>query len=102
MIRNILTNERYIGDTLLQKTYTPDCISETIKKNQGAAPWSMWNGSPAIVQKAMFYQVREEIARRSSQRKVMRKTGKTEQGKYSAKYTLSELLVCGECGTPYK
>jgi len=26
----------------------------------------------------------------------------TEQGKYSAKYALSELLVCGECGTPYK
>ena len=26
----------------------------------------------------------------------------TEQGKYSAKYALSELLICGECGTPYK
>ena len=32
----------------------------------------------------------------------MQKTGRTEQGKYSAKYALSELLVCGECGTPYK
>ena len=50
----------------------------------------------------MFYQVREEMARRGSKRKVMQKTGKTEQGKYSAKYALSELLVCGECGTPYK
>ena len=57
---------------------------------------------PAIVSKAMFYQVREEMARRGSKRKVMQKTGKTEQGKYSAKYALSELLVCGECGTPYK
>ena len=44
----------------------------------------------------------EEMARRASKRKVMQKTGKTEQGKYSAKYALSELLVCGECGTPYK
>lgn len=42
------------------------------------------------------------MTRRSSKRKVMQKTGKTEQGKYSAKYALSELLVCGECGTPYK
>ena len=42
------------------------------------------------------------MARRASKRKVMQKTGKTEQGKYSAKYALSELLVCGECGTPYK
>ena len=36
VIRNILTNERYIGDALLQKTYTTDCISKTVKKNQGA------------------------------------------------------------------
>ena len=43
-----------------------------------------------------------EMARRGIKRKVMQKTGKTEQGKYSAKYALSELLVCGECGTPYK
>ena len=50
----------------------------------------------------MFQRVQEEIARRTSKRKVMQKTGKTEQGKYSAKYALSELLVCGECGTPYK
>lgn len=32
----------------------------------------------------------------------MQKSAKTEQGKYSARYALSELLVCGECGTPYK
>ena len=42
------------------------------------------------------------MTRRDSKRKVMQKTGKTELGKYSAKYALSELLVCGECGTPYK
>lgn len=42
------------------------------------------------------------MTRRASKRKVMQKTGKTELGKYSAKYALSELLVCGECGTPYK
>ena len=29
-------------------------------------------------------------------------SSETEQGKYSARYALSELLVCGECGTPYK
>lgn len=42
------------------------------------------------------------MTRRGSKRKVMQKSGKTEQGKYSAKYALSEKLVCGECGTPYK
>lgn len=46
--------------------------------------------------------MKEEMARRASKWKVMQKTGKTEQGKYFAKYALSERLVCGECGTPYK
>ena len=103
VVRNILTNERYIGDALLQKTYTTDCISKTVKKNQGERPMVyVENNHPPIIPKEIFYQVREEMARRASKRKVMQKTGKTEQGKYSAKYALSELLVCGECGTPYK
>ena len=103
VVRNILTNERYIGDALLQKTYTTDCISKTVKKNQGDRPMVyVERNHPAIVSKAMFYQVREEMSRRTSKRKVMQKNGRTEQGKYSAKYALSELLVCGECGTPYK
>ncbi len=42
------------------------------------------------------------MARRKSKRKVAEKYCKTEQGKYSAKYALTELLVCGGCGTPYR
>ena len=42
------------------------------------------------------------MSRRKSKRKVAEKFCKTEQGKYSAKYALTELLVCGECGTPYR
>nr|WP_325214154.1 recombinase family protein [uncultured Oscillibacter sp.] len=103
VIHNILVNEKYIGDALLQKTYTTDCISKTVKKNQGERPMVyVENNHPPIIPKEIFYQVREEMARRASKRKVMQKTAKTEQGKYSAKYALSELLVCGECGTPYK
>ena len=103
VIHNILVNEKYIGDALLQKTYTTDCISKTVKKNQGDRPMVyVERNHPAIVSKAMFYQVREEMSRRSSKRKVMQRTAKTEQGEYSTKYALSELLVCGECGTPYK
>ena len=43
-----------------------------------------------------------EIARRSSKRKVKEIGTTTQQGKYSSKYALTELLVCGECGTPYR
>lgn len=103
VIRNILTNERYIGDAMLGKTFTTDCISKRVKKNNGERGQSyVRNNHPAIIPREMFYRVQEEMARRSSKRKVMQKTGKTELGKYSAEYALSELLVCGECGTPYK
>ena len=60
------------------------------------------NNHPAIISRDTFYQAKAEMARRASKRKVMQKTGKTEQGKYSSKYALTELLICGECGTPYK
>ena len=103
VIHNILTNEKYIGDALLQKTYVTDCISKQVKKNTGdRTMYYVENNHPAIISRELFQRVQEELTRRASKRKVMQKTGKTEQGKYSAKYALSELLVCGECGTPYK
>ena len=103
VIRNILTNEKYCGDALMFKTHTLDCISKKVVKNTGDWPMVFIEGNhEGIVPKVMFRRVQEEMARRTSKRKVMQKHGKTEQGKYSAKYALSELLVCGECGTPYK
>lgn len=103
VIRNILTNEKYTGDAVLQKTYITDCISKRVKKNRGERPmYYVEDHHDAIVTRQAFRCVQEEMTRRASKRKVMQKSGKTEQGKYSAKYALSELLVCGECGTPYK
>lgn len=103
IIHNILTNEKYIGDALLQKTYVTDCISKKVKKNQGErAMYYVENNHLAIISREMFNQVRNEMTRRSSKRKVLQKSGKTELGKYSGKYALTELLVCGECGSPYK
>lgn len=55
-----------------------------------------------IIPRDIYQRVQEEMARRTSKRKILQKSGKTEQGKYSAKYALSERLVCGECGSPYK
>lgn len=103
VIHSILCNEKYIGDALLQKTYVTDCITKQVKKNNGELPqYYIENNHPAIVPRNIYQQVREEMTRRASKRKVMQKSGKTEQGKYSGKYALSEKLICGECGTPYK
>ncbi len=103
VIQNILTNEKYCGDALLFKTRTLDCISKKAVKNTGEWPMVyIENNHEGIVPKAVFQRTQEEMARRASKRKVMQKHGRTEQGKYSGKYALTELLVCGECGSPYK
>ena len=102
IIHNILSNERYCGDMLLQKTFTENPISKKVKKNRGEmAKYLITNNHPAIIDKDTFKLVQMEIARRGSKRKTADKTI-TEQGKYSGKFALSELLVCGECGSPYR
>ena len=103
VVLSILSNEKYKGDALLQKTYIVDCISKKMKKNNGELPmYYVENNHPAIIERSMFDRVQEEISRRNSKRKVKEKGTKTELGKYSSKYALSELLFCGNCGTPYR
>lgn len=102
-VQSILTNEKYKGDALLQKTYVVDCISKKSKKNKGELPmYYVENNHPAIIERTVFDRVQEEISRRNSKKKVKQIGTKTELGKYSSKYALSEILYCGNCGTPYR
>ena len=102
IIQDMLSNERFAGDMLLQKTYTENCINKKVKKNRGEmAKYLITNNHPAIISKETFKMVQAELARRSSKRKTS-DLSITEQGKYSGKYALTELLVCGECGSPYR
>ena len=103
VIQRILTNEKYTGDALLQKTYITDCITKKSRKNNGELPmYLVKNHHEPIISRIDFNRVQEEIARRSAKRSIAEKLTKTEPGKYSAKYALSELLICGECGTHYR
>ena len=101
-IGQILANEKYAGDCLLQKTYTVDCITHKTAKNNGERTmFLVKDAHPAIISKEIFNLAQQELARRNSKRKVSDKTI-TEQGRYSSKYALTELLICGECGTPFR
>ena len=101
-ITRILQNEKYVGDALLQKTFTSDCITHKVVKNHGERPmYLVTNHHDPIIDRDTYNRVRQELARRNSKRKISDKTV-TEQGKYSSKYALSELLICGHCGTPYR
>lgn len=103
VVQRILTNEKYTGDALLQKTYVTDCITKKSRKNNGELPmYLVKNHHEPIISRADFNRVQEEMARRSAKRVIADKLTKGEQGKYSAKYALSELLICGECGAHYR
>lgn len=102
LLKNILSNERYCGDLLMQKTYTENCITKKVKKNRGEMPkYLVKNNHPAIVTQSTFKMVQMEMARRGNVRKKT-DSGITEQGKYSGRFALTDLLVCGECGSPYR
>ena len=103
VVQRILTNEKYTGDALLQKTYVTDCITKKTRKNNGELPmYLVKNHHEPIISRSDFNRVQEEMARRSAKRTIADKLTKTGQGKYSAKYALSELLLCGECGEHYR
>ena len=102
-IRSILSNEKYKGDAIINKTFTVDCLTKEVRKNRGERPkYYVENSHPAIIDAETFGRVQEELARRIGKKKVKEIGTKTEQGKYSSKYALTELLVCGECHTPYR
>ena len=102
-IRSILTNEKYCGDVLLQKTYISDCISRKVIRNTGQLPmYLVQNHHEGIVERKTFDAVQAEMARRSAGKSPSKKNAPTGMTSYASKYALSERLVCGECGTLYR
>lgn len=90
-IMSILQNEKYKGDALLQKTYTVDFLSKTIKKNNGEIPqYYIQNSHPAIIDPDTFELVQNEIKRRRPGRRHLHKNSP-----FTAK------IICSECGVYY-
>ena len=102
-IQRILQNEKYAGDVLLQKTYTADFIEGKVKKNNGELPqYYIKDNHPAIIPREMFFEIQEELARRRSKKPANTKKAKTNRGRFTSKYALSERLVCGDCGCYFR
>ena len=96
-IKQILTNEKYIGDALLQKTYTVSILEKKRQKNNGALPKYYVEGChEPIIDNDIFLKVQSEIARRAD----LRSDGKKRV--YSGKYALSSIVFCGHCGDIYR
>ena len=90
-VRGILTNEKYKGDALLQKTFTADYLTKTLKKNTGEVPqYYIEDDHEAIISPKVFDMVQIELARRS-------KNGK----QYSGAGVFASKIKCAECGSWY-
>ena len=93
-IRKILKNEKYMGDALLQKIYTVDCLTKKRVKNTGIVPrYYVSDDHEAIIPKELFEQVQDEMLRRANIH-----AGKNKRI-YSSKYALSSLVRCGNAVT---
>lgn len=90
-VGRILTNEKYKGDALMQKTVTVDFLQKKTKKNEGEAPQYYVEGNhPAIIDPKTFDIVQIEYAKRRKNR-----------SKYSGVSIFSSRIKCAECGSWY-
>lgn len=91
-IESILTNEKYKGDAILQKTYCTDYIKKTFVGNDGSEvpKYYAQNSHPAIVSVEVFDLTQMELEWRRSLK-----------GSYSGKSCFASRIVCGDCGAFY-
>lgn len=101
-IRNILTNEKYKGDVLMQKSYIVDLFTKETRKNTGELPMYLAkNHHTPIIEPAVFDRVQLEIAKRNNLRTTSEKCI-TKRAKYSSRYALTGIVMCNECGSKYR
>jgi DNA invertase Pin-like site-specific DNA recombinase len=90
MIEMILSNEKYYGDVILQKTYAPDIMLPR-RKNDGKRPkFEVQNNHIGIISKTTFDTAQAEIARRTKEAIML----KEKNSKYCSLYPFSGKVIC--------
>jgi len=98
-VKKILQNEKYIGDALLQKTYTVDFLEKKRVPNNGIVPqYYVENSHEAIIPRDLYMQVQEEMIRRAN----LHSGQERKKRVYSSKYALSSIVYCSKCGDIYR
>ena len=90
-VEHIISNEKYKGDALLQKTYTKDYLTKEQKKNEGELPqYYVKGGHPAIIAPELFDYVQNVVKQRNG-----------AELQYSGQNPFSGKMICGVCGNYY-
>lgn len=94
-VRGLLSNEKFTGDILFQKTYTDSHFNR--HANHGEKDmYYMENHHPAIVSRETFEAVAAVISQRGKEK------GVTKGSKYQNRYPFSGRIICSECGGTFK
>lgn len=94
VILRILKNEKYCGDLVQQKTYTPDYLSHSKKYNKGEVEYvTIRNHHEPIISREIFEATQREIERR-------RNLHGAKNG-FANRYALSGKIICAECGSTF-
>ena len=97
-IRQILTNEKYVGDAILQKTVTTNVLKHKREKNDGskAPQYYVSESHEAIIPRETFAAVEREMRKRAA-------TGEDGKKKYyNARNALGGVMICASCGSPFR
>ena len=98
-INKILRNEKYMGDALLQKTYTTDFLTKKRIKNNGIVPqYYVEDDHEAIIPKELFMQVQAELVRR----RVVHTSPSGKKRTFSCNHCFAQMVFCGDCGELYR
>ncbi len=94
-VKKILTNEKYMGNALLQKKFVSDHLTKALKKNKGELPmYYAEDTHEPIIEKTVFEKVSKNMEK--SRQKV--KSSKEA----NAVYPFTSKVKCKNCGRNYK
>ncbi len=94
VILRVIRNEKYCGDLVQKKTYTPDFLSHEKKYNRGQEEFVIIKDHhEPIISRELF-----DKANRILDAKSLSQEGKA---KYSNRYPFSGKIKCGRCGASY-
>jgi DNA invertase Pin-like site-specific DNA recombinase len=93
-VLKILRNEKYVGDLIQKKTYTPDYLTHEKRSNRGQVPYVIQpNHHEPLVSRELWNRVQERLRRNNRHL--------PEDGGHSSRHVFSGKIVCGQCGSVF-
>ena len=94
VILRALRNEKYVGDLIQKKTYTPNYLTHAKKYNHGDEEFVIIeNHHEPIISRELWDMAQAELKKNEPSEKI--------KSKYSNRYPLSGKIVCGCCGSRF-